>query len=61
MLGAGEILKPNIQVYAKFWNDALGLNGKANVTHPLITYAELIATDCHHNFVAANEIAAEFF
>lgn len=61
ILGTEEKLKPNLQVYAKFWKEENHSRGKPKVTHPLITYADLICTNCTQNHLVANEIAERYF
>ena len=54
-------LMQNVKVFSKFWGKNGTQESQKNVTHPLITYADLLATGNPRNRTAANEIALRYF
>ncbi|MFT5573354.1 MAG: hypothetical protein ACI9FR_002289 [Cryomorphaceae bacterium] len=50
-----------VHVYSKFWVHCEQQNGSHNVTHPLITYADILETNNPCNHAAANDIAVRYF
>ncbi len=52
---------PKVNVFSKFWGKAEHKNICPQVTHPLITYADLIDAGDQRSRAAANEIASRYF
>lgn len=52
---------PKVNVFSKFWGKAEHKNISPQVTHPLITYADLIDAGDKKSRAAANEIASRYF
>jgi len=52
---------PRVNVFSKFWGKAEYKSISPQVTHPLITYADLIDSGDTKSRAAANEIASRYF
>lgn len=62
VVGNDQRLSANVQVFKKFWQDNNAIKDSVqSVTHPLLTYADLLLTECARNHAAANEIAERYF
>lgn len=52
---------PTVKIFSKFWGKTELTESSPQITHPLITYADLIDSGNPNSMVAANQIAEQYF